>query len=101
MSTHNIWEIPLFWRDKMGWLRRKKEVEEELGDLIFSLVNLARHWGLNSENVLSEANRKFLKRFELMEKRLGESGPGLDNASPEEMNRVWNKIKTRTEDSCG
>ena len=80
---------------------KKEEVEEELGDLIFSLVNLARHWGLNSENVLIEANRKFLKRFELMEKRLGDSGIGLDNASPEEMNRVWNKIKAKTEDSCG
>jgi MazG family protein len=80
---------------------KKEEVEEELGDLIFSLVNLARHWGLNSENVLSEANRKFIKRFQLMEKRLDESGSGLDDANPDEMNRMWNKIKAKTEDSCG
>ncbi|MFC1493893.1 nucleoside triphosphate pyrophosphohydrolase [Thermodesulfobacteriota bacterium] len=75
---------------------KREEVEEELGDLIFSLVNLARHWGFNSENVLSEANRKFLNRFERMEKRLDESGPGLDSATPEEMNSVWNSIKDKT-----
>lgn len=75
---------------------RKEEVEEELGDLIFSLVNLARHWGFNSEYLLSEANRKFLKRFEMMEKGLDDSGLGLDNASPEEMNRMWDKIKNKT-----
>ena len=72
---------------------KREEVEEELGDLIFSLVNLARHWGFNSEKVLSEANRKFLNRFESMEKRLGESGTGLDSATPEEMNSVWDNIK--------
>ncbi len=75
---------------------KKEEVEEELGDLIFSLVNLARHWGFNSENVLGEANIKFLKRFEMMEERLEDSGVGLDHAGPEEMNRAWDRIKEKT-----
>lgn len=76
---------------------KSEEVEEELGDLIFSLVNLARHWGFNSEKVLSEANRKFLNRFDSMEKNLNESGIDLDSATPEEMNRVWDNIKDKTE----
>jgi len=75
---------------------KTEEVEEELGDLIFSLVNLARHWGFNSEKVLSEANRKFLNRFESMEKRLDESGVGIDSATPEEMNSAWDNIKGKT-----
>lgn len=72
---------------------KKAEVEEELGDLIFSLVNLARHWKLNSENVLGEANKKFLNRFEKMERALNESGFQLEDVTIEEMDRVWNNIK--------
>ena len=74
-----------------------EEVEEELGDLLFSLVNLARHWDFNSEKVLSEANRKFLNRFESMEKSLNESGIDLDSATPQEMNSAWDNIKDKTE----
>ena len=71
-------------------------VEEELGDLFFSLVNLARHWRLNSENAVRQANRKFLNRFEMMEKKLADSGLELDHAGTEEMNRMWHKVKNRT-----
>jgi len=77
-------------------IKRREGVEEELGDLIFSLVNLARHWSFNSENVLGEANKKFINRFERMEKTLNESGSGLDDATPGEMDRVWNCIKNKT-----
>jgi tetrapyrrole methylase family protein/MazG family protein len=70
-----------------------REVGEEIGDLFFSLVNLARHWGLNAEDLLRIANRKFVRRFELMEKKLSTTGTGLSKAAPDEMDEIWNEIK--------
>jgi tetrapyrrole methylase family protein / MazG family protein len=72
----------------------EKKTWEEMGDLMFSLVNLARHWGFNSEQLMLSANRKFIKRFELMEMELSASGSDMDKAGPEEMNRAWEKIKS-------
>ena len=74
----------------------KDRVGEEIGDLLFSLVNMSRHWGLNSELLLRNANQKFLKRFQEMEKRLEKSGIDLNRASSHEMDRAWEDIKTNT-----
>jgi len=71
-----------------------KKVYEEIGDLMFSLVNLARHWGFNSEQLMMDANRKFIKRFELMEGELRSSDPGIDGAGIDKMNQAWEKIKS-------
>lgn len=72
-----------------------KAFAEEMGDLLFSLVNLSRHWGLNAENILRDANQKFTERFEKMEKTLKISGIELEEATPEMMNQAWEKIKDR------
>ncbi|MBN2419761.1 MAG: nucleoside triphosphate pyrophosphohydrolase [Deltaproteobacteria bacterium] len=74
----------------------KDDVKEEIGDLFFSLVNLARHWNLNSEELLRDANIKFVARFGMMEKELNESGIKLDNATYEDMNNAWDRIKKNT-----
>lgn len=71
-----------------------KKIREEIGDLIFSLVNLARHWGFNSEHIMMDANQKFIKRFKRMEEELSSSGSSIDRASAGEMNRAWEKIKS-------
>ena len=71
-----------------------KKVREEIGDLIFSLVNLARHWGLNGEQLMMDANKKFIKRFERMEVELKAMGSGIDKAGIDEMDRVWDRIKS-------
>lgn len=70
-----------------------ERVKEEMGDLLFSIVNLARHWGLNAEDVLRSANQKFIERFEKMEQILSESGAALEDASLEQMNRAWEAVK--------
>jgi tetrapyrrole methylase family protein/MazG family protein len=75
----------------------KDRIGEEIGDLLFSLVNMARHWGLNGELLLRNANQKFLKRFQEMEKILKESGTNLEDATPVEMNLAWEKIKAKKE----
>ncbi len=73
----------------------RDNVKEETGDLFFSLVNLARHWELNSEELLRDANNKFVDRFKKMEDELASSGIKLDNASYDDMNRAWDKIKKK------
>jgi MazG family protein len=72
----------------------KERVSEELGDLLFSMVNLARHLGFNAESVLRRANRKFLTRFKRMETRLNASGVALEDATSEVMDRTWETIKS-------
>ena len=74
----------------------RDEIKEEIGDLFFSLVNLARHWDLNSEELLREANKKFIDRFKRMEKKLTKSGIKIDDATYEEMNNAWDNIKKNT-----
>lgn len=71
------------------------KISEEMGDLMFSLVNLARHWGLNGEQLMMEANQKFLKRFERMEAELAASGSSVDEADEEKMNQAWDRIKAK------
>jgi len=71
----------------------REEVAEELGDLLFSVVNLCRHKGFNAEHLLRMANIKFQKRFKEMEKRLEATGTQLEEASLEEMNGIWDKVK--------
>lgn len=73
----------------------REEVAEELGDLLFSVVNLCRHKGFNAEHLLRMANIKFQKRFKEMEKKLEATGTQLEEASLEEMNGVWDKVKDR------
>jgi MazG family protein len=69
-------------------------VSEELGDLLFSLVNLARLRDTNAEDLLRMANRKFLFRFERMEKLLNSKGIGMKKATAEQMDLVWEEVKT-------
>jgi len=71
----------------------KNKVKEEIGDLIFSLVNLSRHWGLNAEDVLRGANKKFVARFNRMVNKLKEKGIDIREASLDKMDEAWEQIK--------
>jgi len=71
----------------------KKAIEDEIGDLFFSLVNLARFTGIDSEKALRKTNKKFINRFSYIEKSLSDAGRNIKHASLEEMNQLWEKIK--------
>lgn len=68
---------------------------EELGDLLFSLVNLGQWMGINAEEALRRANDKFLGRFGAMEEVIVGRGQKLRDMSIEDMDRVWEEIKER------
>lgn len=66
---------------------------EELGDLLFTVANLARHLEIDPEAALAGANRKFKERFTAMEQRLAEAGSSLADAPREELERLWHEAK--------
>jgi nucleoside triphosphate diphosphatase len=68
-------------------------LEEEVGDLFFVLVNIARYLSLDSESALKKTNRKFKRRFQWMEEQLHSSGRDLKNTSVEELEALWQKAK--------
>jgi MazG family protein len=68
-------------------------IREELGDLLFSLANLARRLRENPEETLQQSNEKFLKRFRLLEGQAHEEGRHLEALTPEEMDRLWEETK--------
>jgi uncharacterized protein YabN with tetrapyrrole methylase and pyrophosphatase domain len=71
----------------------RERLEDEVGDLFFVLVNIARHLSLDPESALRRTNRKFRRRFQWMEERLRNSGRGPQEASMEELETLWQQAK--------
>ena len=71
----------------------QEKIEEEFGDLVFSLVNFARFLHVDAENALEITNKKFINRFTRMEERAMATGKNLNAMSLEEMDAIWNQIK--------
>ncbi|HVK97030.1 MAG TPA: nucleoside triphosphate pyrophosphohydrolase, partial [Flavisolibacter sp.] len=71
----------------------QNEIEEEFGDLVFSLVNFARFLRIDAENALEVTNKKFIWRFTQMEEQAMASGKNLNEMSLQEMDAIWNQIK--------
>lgn len=71
----------------------KEEMEDELGDVFFSLVNFARFLQVDAENALERTNKKFIERFTGMEKAAAAENKLLHDMSLEEMDLLWNKMK--------
>jgi MazG family protein len=74
---------------------KRERLEDEIGDMLFVIVNIARYLKIDSESALKRANRKFKTRFQFMEKQLAEQGKTLDTTSLAEMESLWQKAKER------
>jgi len=72
-----------------------EHAEEELGDIIFALVNVGRHSKISAENALRVATKKFEKRFRYVEDRFREQGRDMKGATLEEMDRYWEESKVK------
>lgn len=73
--------------------KNSAQMEEEFGDLIFSLINYARFVGISPENALEKTNKKFIKRFQYLETQSAIDGKQMGEMSLEEMDHYWNKAK--------
>lgn len=73
----------------------KDNIDEEIGDLLFVVMNLARHLDVEPETALNKTNRKFRQRFRFIEDELKREGKSLDAANLKEMDDLWNKAKAQ------
>lgn len=77
----------------------QEKLEEEVGDLFFVLVNIARYLSVDPESALRKTNRKFRRRFQWMEDRLQAAGRSAADASMEELESLWQKAKNHERES--
>lgn len=71
----------------------QQEIEEEFGDVVFSLINYARFLRVDADNALEMTNKKFINRFSRMEQQALHKGKNLNNMTLQEMDAIWNEIK--------
>ncbi|MDP6053591.1 MAG: MazG nucleotide pyrophosphohydrolase domain-containing protein, partial [Candidatus Latescibacteria bacterium] len=72
---------------------KSDRLEDEMGDLLFSLVNVSRHLNITPEDALRRSNQKFIKRFRYIEDLLQLNGERLDQASFERLDELWDEAK--------
>ena len=70
-----------------------ESIESEVGDLLFSIINAARLYGIDPEAALEKTNRKFIRRFNFLEKETISKGISLHDMSLDEMNEIWEEAK--------
>ncbi|MGE3529284.1 MAG: nucleoside triphosphate pyrophosphohydrolase [Methyloceanibacter sp.] len=80
-------------RDETGDAVTSERASEELGDLLFAVANIARHLGADPEAALRAASAKFVRRFESVEESLARHGRKAEDATLEEMDRLWDEAK--------
>jgi len=73
--------------------REQSRIRDELGDLLFTVVNLSRFLDIDPEDALRHTIKKFINRFKLVEEELRKKGKKLEEATLSEMDRLWNEIK--------
>jgi uncharacterized protein YabN with tetrapyrrole methylase and pyrophosphatase domain len=71
----------------------RARLEDEVGDLLFVLVNIARYLSLDPESALRQTNRKFRRRFQYLEERLHQQGSKPADATAEQMEQLWQESK--------
>ena len=80
-------------KDEIGQTSNKKKIEEEFGDLLFSMAQLGRHLGLDPELSLRRANEKFINRFSAMEDEALKNRKKFSDYTREEKEELWKKVK--------
>ncbi len=80
-------------KQEIGRRDNQHRIEDEMGDILFACVNLARHLHVNPEQALRDSNQKFIARFQTMESLLSSDEKVMDNCSIEELEMYWQKAK--------
>jgi XTP/dITP diphosphohydrolase len=72
---------------------QKMKIEDEIGDLLFSVINYARFLNIDPDNALAKTNKKFLGRFQSMEKIVTDKGQRMTDLNLKQMDEIWNEVK--------
>jgi XTP/dITP diphosphohydrolase len=94
-NKEDVWdkvkeELQEFYEEQQ---KNSKEMEEEFGDVLFSLINYARFVNINPENALAKTNTKFINRFKLMEELILKDQKSIENLNLSEMDIYWDQAK--------
>ena len=95
-NIEDAWEKLNEELNELKSAQEKRDIEnikEEIGDVLFSVVNLSRFFDIPAEDMLRKTNRKFITRFQTIERELREKGKKLENSNLEEMGKIWEKSK--------
>jgi XTP/dITP diphosphohydrolase len=95
-NKEQVWEKVIEEEQELLQAIKSKDqnhIEEEVGDLFFSIINYSRFLNVDAENALELTNKKFINRFTNMETTATASGKNLKDMSLEEMDNMWNEIK--------
>ena len=84
-------------KEEIKKLNNDKKIKNEIGDLMFSVINLARFIGIDPEESLERTNIKFINRFNEMERKVQKDRKNLKDMSLKEMDRYWEKSKKKNE----
>lgn len=76
----------------------QQNIEEELGDVFFALINYSRFLNVNPDDALEKANKKFINRFKYIEQKANDNGAKINNLSLEEMDKLWDEAKKTKKD---
>ncbi len=71
----------------------REKIQDEFGDVLFSLINYARFLDIDPDYCLEKSNKKFIKRFKLLEKKMKQNRKNFENTSISELNEYWNSVK--------
>jgi MazG family protein len=94
-ELHEVEEAVQQFDQGAGLEAEKKRVEEEVGDLFFSIVNYARFLDIDPDQALARTNKKFMNRFQEMEKVVQLEGKKMTDLNLQQMDEIWNEVKTR------
>ncbi|MFN5628800.1 MAG: nucleoside triphosphate pyrophosphohydrolase [Bacteroidota bacterium] len=97
-NKEQVWEKVLEELDELKHEvenNNKEKIEEELGDVIFSIINYARFIGVNPDDSLEKTNKKFIKRFQYIEQEANKINKQLSDMSLEEMEVLWQQSKSK------
>lgn len=97
-KKEDVWDKVIEELDEMREAEKgvdTEHLEEEMGDLLFSLVNYSRFIGVNPANALRRTNEKFIKRFQYVENSISKKGKKIYDSSLEEMDEFWEESKTK------
>ena len=73
--------------------KKFNKIKEEIGDLLFTVINLSRFFDVSAENALRKSNKKFVQRFQLLEKKVSELNKNIDDISSNELDKIWSEVK--------
>ena len=98
-NKQQVWEKVLEEMKEFRYEERVKsnKIEDEFGDLLFALINYSRFININPEDALEKTNKRFIKRFQLLEKMIKKDEKDFSDLSFEEMNNYWDKAKKSTQ----